>query len=140
MKTLLISSLMILSFSSAFAQTDGTALPSKLSSTMKAMSTDLKTISSQVSNSQMNEKSALLADDFVKMVTHAKDFTPDSIASLPDSQKTDAKNQYEKMLDQAADLGRQLAAAFRANNNAQATAILNQLAQTKKDGHEQFKN
>lgn len=133
MKTL-IALLLTISVS-AFAQT---APPATLARTMKAMSADLKAVTAQATDVSQNASSAALADDFVQLTLHAKDFVPDSIAALPADQQAGAKAQYDKMLDQAAALGTQLAAAFRANDNAQAAVILNQLVQTKRDGHDQF--
>jgi hypothetical protein len=126
----------------AFAQTgepQTVALPTTLKATMKAMASDLKTIAAQVTNPQANENSASLADDFVKMVTHAKDFTPDMISSLPADQQAAEEAKFDKQLDDVAALGTQMAAALRANDNAKASNILNQLVQAKKDGHDEFK-
>ena len=138
MKNLIVSGILSLSFSFAMAQAGG-ALPVSLAKTMKAMSTDLKTVSAQVGDAQANANSALLADQFVTLVLHAKDFVPDSIASLPANQQAAATEIYDKMLDQTADLGKQLAAAFRANDNALAQSLLSQLSKAKSDGHDQFK-
>lgn len=140
MKKFITATLVTLSVLAAHADIDSSALPSTLARTMKAMSNDLKTITTQGSNPQMNSNSATLADEFVQLVVHAKDFTPDSISSLSGDKQAAAKAEYDKALDQTADLGRQLASAFRANNNAHAAALLNQLVQAKKDGHNQFKD
>lgn len=140
MKQFVTATLLTLSVLSAHADIDSSALPSSLGRTMKAMSNDLKTITTQGHNSQLNSNSATLADDFVQLVLHSKAFTPDSISSLPGDKKALAKAEYDKALDQTADLGRQLASAFRANDNALAATLLNQLVQAKKDGHSQFKN
>ncbi|MFZ3231500.1 MAG: hypothetical protein WA160_14935 [Pseudobdellovibrio sp.] len=143
MKNILISAITILTFGISHAQTSPEALPlttTSLASTMKAMSNGLKAVSAQSANTQMNENSAILVDQFILSALHAKDFIADSIASLPADQQQAAKAQYDKLLDDSAELGRQLAAAFRANNNSLATLILNQLVQNKKEGHSQFKN
>lgn len=140
MKKFVTATLLTLSVISAHAEIDPSALPSTLARTMKAMSNDLKTITTQGNNSQMNSNSATLADEFVQLVLHSKDFTPDSISSLSADKQAAAKAEYDKALDQTADLGRQLASAFRANNNTLAAALLNQLVQAKKDGHSQFKD
>ncbi|AZZ35639.1 hypothetical protein CIK05_02095 [Bdellovibrio sp. qaytius] len=122
---------------SAFAAV--TELPKTLSKTMKAMSADLKQVATQVADPKANENSALLSDDFVAMVIHAKDFTPDTVAALPANEQPAALAEYQLMLDQTAEVGVKLAAAFRANDNALATELLNQLSQAKKDGHTKFK-
>ncbi|AZZ36383.1 hypothetical protein CIK05_06115 [Bdellovibrio sp. qaytius] len=129
--------------SSAFAQNasdTAAALPKTLAATMKAMSSNLKSIVAQINNPQLNDNSATKADMFTALTLHSKDFSPDSIANLPADQNVAAKAQYDKMLDQTADLGTQLAFAFRSNDTASATVILNQLSQQKSDGHKQFKH
>lgn len=140
MKKFITATMLTLAVVTANAAIETSALPSSLGKTMKAMANDLKTITAQGSNPQMNSSSANLADEFVQLTLHAKDFTPDSISSLSSDKQAAAKAEYDKQLDQAADLGRQLADAFRNNNNTQAAALLNQLVQAKKDGHDQFKN
>jgi hypothetical protein len=139
MKQWLLATFTFVAVGHAFAQTPE-ALPSRLSSTMKAMSNALKTVSAQAANPQKNAESAVLADNFVKLVLHAKDFTPDSVATLPSNQRPDAKAHYDKMLDQTAEVGKNLATAFRANDNAQAAELLKQLLQAKKEGHDHFKD
>lgn len=122
---------------SAFAAV--TEMPKTLGKTMKAMSADLKQVAAQVADAKANENSALLSDDFVAMVIHSKNFTPDSVAELPAKEQPAALAEYHLMLDQTAAVGVKLAAAFRANDNALATELLNQLSQAKKDGHTKFK-
>lgn len=140
MKKIMTAILLTFSVIAAHAKIDASALPTTLARTMKAMSNDLKAITTQGNNAQMNSNSATMADEFVQLVLHSKEFTPDSVRSLPASQRAAAKAEYDKALDQTADLGRQLADAFRANNNTLAAALLNQLVQAKKEGHSQFKN
>jgi hypothetical protein len=138
MKKLIVTTMMFFAIGTAYAQMGAEALPSTLASTMKAMSRNLKTVVAQAKDPQMNASSADLADQFVQLTLHGKDFVPDSIASLPADQQPAAKAEYEKVLDQAADLGRQLAAAFRSNDSALVANLLNQLAQIKKNGHSIF--
>lgn len=115
------------------------ALPGSLGRTMKAMSADLKAISTNVAAGTLDETTALLADDLASLFEHSKDFSPDAIDSMPASQQAAAKAEYNKMLDQGATMGRQLAVAIRAQNIDLARTILNQLSQLKKDGHDEFK-
>lgn len=138
MKHFFITAFLFLSLG-ANAQTPATDLPASLGKTMKAMSTDLKAIAAQVSDATKNENSAVLADQFVALTLHAKDFSVDSIRDMPADQQTAAKAQYDKMLEQTAITGQQLAAAFRAGDNVLAANLLKQLSQDKKDGHDKFK-
>jgi hypothetical protein len=114
------------------------ALPSTLKDTMKAMNTDLRAIAAQVNNPQANAASADLADQFVQLVLHSKNFTPDTVNALPADQQAAALAQYNQMLDQVAAMGEQLANALRAGDNAQAAALITQLNHAKNDGHDQF--
>ena len=137
-----ISTITVLMMSASLVWADGSSseLPASLGKTMKAMSANLKTITSQATDAQSNQNSAILADEFVALTLHAKDFTPDTIQEAPADQQPELQAHYKKMLDETAELGRQLAAAFRAGDNTKAAALLNQLVTAKKSGHSEFKN
>lgn len=139
---ILVSAIAAMMMSASLAWADGSspALPATLGKTMKAMSANLKTITAQATDTQKNENSAVLADEFVQLTLHAKDFTPEMISSAPADQQPEMEVHYDKMLDQTAELGRQLAASFRANDNAKASSLLNQLVAAKKSGHSEFKD
>ena len=113
--------------------------PNDLSEAMKAMSGNLKAISEQVQNKALNAQSAVLADQLVTAVGQARAFFPKSIAGLADKDQPAAKELYLKMMDQTAELSRQLAASFRANDNVKAVELLNQLVGARKQGHGEFK-
>lgn len=115
-------------------------LPTSLGSTMKKMSSDLKKVAAQVNDPALNAESEKLANDYVVMTLHAKNFTPDSIASLPKDQQKAQKENYDLALDKSAENGKQLAQAFHDNDNAKAIEVLNLLSKDKKDGHSKFKN
>ncbi len=116
-----------------------TALPSTLANTMKAMGNDMKAITAQANNSQSNTSSAQLTDHFLLMAQHSKDFTPDSITSLPSSEQAAAKTDYDSMLDQQIELGKRLKDDFTANNNTDALNILTQMSSLKRKGHDAYK-
>ncbi len=113
--------------------------PKDLGDAMKAMSGNLKAISEQGQNKAMNAQSAVLADQFVVAVGQARTFIPKSIGGLAGKDQAAAKELYLKMIDQTVELGKQLAASFRANDNAKAVNLLNQLVSQKKQGHSEFK-
>ncbi len=119
--------------------TPAPAGPKDLSEAMKAMSGNLKAISEQIQNKAMNAQSAVLADQFVTAVGQSRAFFPKSIDGLAGKDQAAAKELYLKMIDQTADLGKQLAASFRANDNVKAVDLLNQLVSHKKQGHGEFK-
>lgn len=115
------------------------ALPTSLASTMKRMSSDLKKVATQVNNPATNAESETLANDYVAMALHAKNFTPDKVAALaPEPQKA-AKADYDATLDKTAENGKLLALAFHNNDNTKAIEVLNLLSSDKKDGHAKFK-
>ncbi len=120
-----------------FSQQIEAALPGSLHDTMKAMSRALKSIDAE--DASKNKDNAEAADQFVALVLHAKAFTPDSIADMPASKRSDAKSRYDQMLDQTAALGRQLADAFRHGDNKKAADLMDQLDAAKKHGHGEFK-
>jgi len=138
MKTLLSIIAMTLITAQGFAQSTQPNLPTSLKLTMKAMGQDMKTVAAQITNKNLNTSSATLTDQFVILVKHAETYTPDSISSLPADQQPAAKDQFVKALEHVADLGNQISAALKANDNAQASRLLNDLLQAKKDGHNQF--
>jgi hypothetical protein len=113
--------------------------PMSLASVMKTMNNKLKTIASQAKQPAMNAQSAALADDVATNSIASKTYVPGTVSNLPASQQAAAKAEYDKMLDETARLSQELAAAFRANNNALAGKILVALNQNKKDGHDKFK-
>ena len=110
-----------------------------LGDVMKAMNTDLKTITAQVDDAAKNDSSAALADDFAKVAATSKTFMADSIAQAPAAQQAAMKADFDQMIDQSVTLGTQLAAAFRAGNAAVSKDLLNQLAALKKDGHTKYR-
>ena len=118
----------------------GSVAQADLADTMKAMNSDLKAISAQVGDASKNQSSAALADDFAQVAATAKTFVADTIAQAPAAQQAQMKAQFDSLIDESVSLGTQLAAALRAGDNAQAKAILTQLAALKSQGHDQFRN
>lgn len=118
----------------------GSVAQADLADTMKAMNSDLKAISAQVGDASKNQSSAALADDFAQVTATAKTFVADTIAQAPAAQQAEMKAQFDSLIDESVSLGTQLAAALRAGDNAQAKAILTQLAALKSQGHDQFRN
>lgn len=116
-----------------FAQQPPTELPLSLSGTMKSMSSTLKKIAAQVSDSTKNSDSEKLSDELVALTKAAKDFVPKKASD------TDKQQQYLKMIDDTVVLSQELAAAFHNNDNAKAVDILNKLSAAKKEGHTAFK-
>lgn len=118
---------------------DPAALPTSLAATMKRMSSDLKKVAAQVNDATKNAESEVLANDYVAMALHSKNFTPDKVAALPSEAQKAAKADYDATMDKTAENGKILAQAFHDNDNAKAVTALNALSSDKKDGHARFK-
>lgn len=123
----------------AFAGNAQSALPGNLANTMKAMGNDLKTISAQVADPKANASSLQLTDHFIQMAQHSKDFIPDTISSMPNTQQAAAKADYDSLLDQQIELANRLKSDFASNNNTDAQNILTQMATLKRKGHDAYK-
>lgn len=107
--------------------------PSSLKSAMKEMSTTLKTIAAQASDPSKNQNSVVLAEKFVRAAEESKNFFPSS------ANDSTSQAKYTEMMEIVIARGNELQMAFQSNDNTKATAILNQLVQDKKDGHNQFR-
>lgn len=130
---------MVLGFAfSANANLSSEGLPDSLKTTMKAMGTRMKAVAAQMNNPAQNENSALVLEEVSTLALHAKTFIPAVIEEMADEQKANATIEYNQQLDNVANLALQASAAFRANDNATAVAIMSQLNQAKRDGHDQF--
>lgn len=104
---------------------------------MKDMSHLMKQI--DASNAALNTQNAILADKFVDDVVKCKALADDVVDDVPAAQQASAKADYERMMDQMAQDGRDLGAAFRAGDDAKAQTILAQINDLKKQGHGEFK-
>lgn len=138
MKNILFIGLLV--SSTAFAQITAPQIaPSTLAGVMKSMSITLKKIALQANDVTKNADSEKLAQDLVDMSKNSKNYTPDTIASLPKDQLAIKQQEYLKMVDDMVSVQQELVAAFHNNENAKATDMLNKLMTAKKDGHTAFK-
>lgn len=122
-----------------FKNADLTISAYDLKSIMKQMGTNLKLIATRINDPSQNSNSAKLADDLTQATLDSKNHMPGSITSLPASEQAARKKAYDQMLDDSAALSQQLASALRANDNAKAKAIIDQLGNLKKESHFEFK-
>lgn len=106
------------------------ASAANLKSVMKAMGTDLKKIAAQVQNPALNASTLALAEDLMKYSVESRGMTPDVAR----------KDLYIQLSDQVIAETQQLIDALRANDNAAAQAAAERLVQSKKLGHDEFKN
>lgn len=140
-KVLLV--LLVLSSVNVFAQmadqSNGITPAASLGSAMKLMSASLRKVAAQAADVNKNANSEELALEFIKNTELSKTFVPSTIKQLPADQQDAKKQQYLKMLDDTAQLGRDLAAAFHNNDNKLANDILAKLSAAKKEGHIEFK-
>lgn len=107
--------------------------PLSIQSTMKAMGNKFKQLTTQVNNPALNESSAKIAEELATAAVASKAYTPNTASTAA------AKEQYDRMLDDLAQMCVDIAKAFRAGDNAQAKLILGKMNQNKKDGHTDFK-
>ncbi len=114
-----------------------TALPGSLHDTMKAMSKAMKSI--EVGDASKNPANAQAADLISDLALHSKSFVPDEVAKMPAGERAGALAGYKAMLDETAATARQMAAAFRKNDNAAAARLYDQLNAEKKRGHGEYK-
>lgn len=136
LKTGILIAAMMMITSSAFSNITA---PTSLKSAMKQMNSTLKVISDQSGDSSKNADSAKLADDFIALAESCKNFIPRKVQNLPPAQQQAQVQNYNLDVDDMIALGKNLASAFRSNDNVGAVKILNDLNTTKKDGHAKFK-
>ncbi len=136
LKTGILVAAMMMIASSAFSNITA---PTNLKSAMKQMNSTLKTISAQSADATKNADSAKLADDFILLAESCKNFLPKKVQNLPPAQQQAQAQDYNLDVDDMIALGKNLASAFRSNDNAGAVKILNDLNTTKKNGHDKFK-
>lgn len=140
----LMSLFLVLSFANiSLAQdttvvSDAADLPLSLEITMKSMSRNLKKLAAQVADPALNADSAAVAQNLAVLINHSKNFRPKFIDTLPADQQEAMLQKYMQKIDETAVLAQQLAEAFKANDNATATQIIQSLLAAKKDGHNQF--
>lgn len=112
---------------------------SSLKQNMKKIGNLFKTLGSAVSDPTLNAESAQNADQLTALFIEAQSMIPDSIASLSGVEQNAAISDYKSMLQSEADLSKRLSAAFKKNDNNGASALLNQINNLKKDGHNKYK-
>jgi hypothetical protein len=107
---------------------------------MKKMGQDFKLLGQQAADSSKNEASLLLANDMLTLVNQAKDVMPETVANLPEPERSRAFVEFQDTMGVLQNQLRQLIDAFKNNENARAVGIISIMSETKKTGHEKFKN
>ena len=131
MKMLITMCLLFIAVIQANAQK---ALPANLKDTMTVVGNDLKRMTAQAKDANMNVDSTAAANEIAQFLQHAKNFTPDAI-------KNEAqKSQYLQALDQSAQIAQQLAQAFQTNDNAKAIELIKSIGQVRRESHSNFKD
>lgn len=128
---------LILTLAGAVSQ--AAVAPRSLGDAMKMMNEKLRSIVAQMANPGMNAQSAVLADEFVEASVAAKAFLPDTIAAAPAAEQPTKTARYNELMDQSIEQGKKLAEAFRNNDNAQATTLINDLKNSRNTGHGEFR-
>ncbi len=130
---------MILALTMVASQSQAAITPRSLGDAMKLMNDSLRSIAAQATNPAMNPQSAILADEFVESATAAKAFLPDTITALPAAERTLKAARYATLMETTIDQGKLLAAAFRANDNVKASALMNDMKSNRNTGHTEFR-
>ena len=105
---------------------------------MDSIGAEMKIIVANLNDSSKNADSAKQAAQLVTLFTTALNQTPDSINSLPATQKAAAIQGYQGLIQKEINDAQVLESAFQANNNAQAGTILQDMNTLKSQGHGQF--
>lgn len=129
-------SVLLISFS--LISSVGSAQEASLKQNMKAIDKLVKAIKLTVADPSQNANNASLASQIVPLFQATQRQVPEAIGELPADHQARAVEGYHQMIQQEIDLAQALQAAFQANDNAQAAAILKKMLDLKSDGHDQF--
>ena len=117
-----------------------TQAPAKnLQQNMKEIGSIFKALSSAMNNPSLNVESAKQASQLVELFKLTINQVPDSIDLFPPNEQAQALEDYKRLSQNQIDQAEKLAAAFAANDNTGAVAIMTQMNDTKKEGHTKYK-
>jgi Cytochrome b562 len=135
MKTLKLL-LVLFSFASVTALAD--TAPS-LKDNMKTLGGLFKQISDTVADSTKNADNSKAAAQVITLFQTVQNQVPDTVAKLPDPQKTTAYADFQRIIGLEIADAQNLKAAFDANDNKTAANIVNDMTSNKKDGHNKYR-
>jgi|GEM_PF-3869612 len=132
MKSFLLTLTLLASALPAFAAT-----PS-LKENMKELGVLFREIGKTVADRTRNEANAKNAARMNEIFLAVKVQVPDSVASLPPSQRESALAEFRAMISEIAADALKLRDAFVANDNRTAADIVNHMNLDKREGHDKF--
>ena len=121
---------------SSFAVTQANA--ASIKDDMHAIGNLFKQIGSTMSDATKNQSNAAAAAQMADLFKDVVSQVPQEIQDMPASAQSAAIADYENMINQEINLATELQSAFNSNNNAGAAAIVTQMSDLKKDGHDKY--
>lgn len=115
------------------------AAAKNLQQNMKEIGSIFKALSAAMNNASLNVESAKQASQLVELFKLTINQVPDSIDLFPPNEQAQALEDYKRLNQIHIDQAEKLAAAFAANDNSTAVAIIAQMNDTKKEGHTKYK-
>ena len=105
---------------------------------MKQIAGLFKQIATTMGDASKNQANAAAASQIAALFQNAAGQEPDSILKLPVGQQSAAVADYRNMVTQEANLASAMAKDFATNNNAAVGAVLQQMSDLKKEGHDKY--
>lgn len=109
-----------------------------LKTNMKQIGTLFKAVSISVNDNSINQQNIIRTRQLIDLLKSCLNLIPDSINSLPENQRNEGINSYQKMITEEIDMANSLLLAFGNNDNALASGIVTKMTTTKKEGHTRF--
>jgi hypothetical protein len=107
---------------------------------MKKMGQNFKVLTLQAGDINKNESSISLAQEMLSLVKQSRDIMPDTVASLPEPERSKAFVEFQDTLDLLQSQLIQLIESFKTADNKKAVQLISSMSETKKSGHEKFKD
>src|SRR5687767_1374127 len=143
--TLLISLFAVIGFSSSLLA-EATPAPApvqeettELGAKMSAISKAFKKLRSQVADAAKNEDSLMLVAAIRENTVAASKLIPEKTADVPAAEQARFNADFVARMESLLGEVNKLEAAFKANNNEEAKALLEVLGNAQKEGHKEFR-
>lgn len=116
------------------------AMAATLKQDMKQLGSLFKQVGSTMNDASQNQANAANAGRMRLLFQAVLTMAPDTVADMPASERAQALQDYQHMIQQEIDLVTQLETAFLNNDNGTAVAVLQKMGDLKKQGHDKFKD
>jgi cytochrome c556 len=130
-----LSSLLVAETAPAPAQEETTELGGKMSAISKAF----KKLRSQAADATKNDDSLTLVATIRENTVAASKLIPEKAADVPAAEQARFNADFVARMDSLLGEVDKLEAAFKANNNEEAKALLEVLGNAQKEGHKEFR-